>query len=165
MAVEDDLKRVIEQEATLVFERFDEDVAFELGGLIRQAGKALNKGGIATGVYTFERTLFYGATAGATEFNRGWIERKLGLVKLMLKSSYRVVLERGDKPRIESGWAIDPSKYAIAGGAFPINVKGVGIIGAAVASGLHERLDHEIVRASVAKLLGKGEDYLALPNA
>jgi uncharacterized protein (UPF0303 family) len=164
MAVEDDLKRVIEQEATLVFERFDEDVAFELGGLIRQAGKALNRGGIATGIYTFERTLFYGATAGATEFNRGWIERKLGLIKLMLKSSYRVVLERGDKPRIEPGWAIDPGKYAIAGGAFPISVKGVGIVGAAVASGLHERLDHEIVRASIAKLLGKGEDYLALPS-
>jgi uncharacterized protein (UPF0303 family) len=29
MAVEDDLKRVTEQEATLMFERFDEDVAFE----------------------------------------------------------------------------------------------------------------------------------------
>src|SRR3569833_3893093 len=94
-AVEDDLKRVIEQEAALTFERFEEDVAFELGGLIRQAGKALNRGGIATGFYTFERTLFYGATAGATEFNRGWIERKLGLVKLKLKSNYRDVLDCG----------------------------------------------------------------------
>ena len=44
MAAEDDLKRVVEQEATLVFERFDEDVAFDLGGLIRAAGKALNRG-------------------------------------------------------------------------------------------------------------------------
>jgi uncharacterized protein (UPF0303 family) len=165
MAIEDDLRLVIEQEAALVFERFDEDVAFELGGLIRQAGKVLNRGGITTGIYTFDRTLFYGATGGGTEFNRRWIERKLGLVKLMLKSSYRVVLERGDKPRIEPGWGIEPAEYAIAGGAFPITVKGIGVVGAAIASGLHERLDHEIVRASIAKLLGKGEDYLALPSA
>lgn len=165
MTVESDIKLIIEQEKALVFERFDEDVAFELGGLIRQAGKALNQGGIATGVYSFDRTLFYGATAGGTEFNRGWIERKRGLVRLTLKSSYRVVLERGDKARIEPGWAIDPSTYAIAGGAFPISAKGVGVIGAAVASGLDERLDHEIVRASIAKLLGKGEGFLALPSA
>lgn len=165
MTVESDIKLIIEQEKALVFERFDEDVAFELGGLIRQAGKTLNQGGIATGVYSFDRTLFYGATAGGTEFNRGWIERKRGLVRLTLKSSYRVVLERGDKARIEPGWAIDPATYAIAGGAFPISVKGVGVIGAAIASGLHERMDHEIVRASIAKLLGKGEDFLALPPA
>jgi len=105
MPIEDDLRLVMEQEAALVFERFDEDVAFELGGLIRQAGKVLNRGGITTGIYTFDRTLFYGATSGGTEFNRRWIERKFGLVKLMLKSSYRVVLERGDKPRVEPGWA------------------------------------------------------------
>jgi len=165
MSIEGDLKRVVEQEAALEFERFDEDIAFELGGLIRQAGKALNSGGIAAGIYTFDRTLFYGTTAGGTEFNRIWIERKLGLVRLMLKSSYRVVLERGDKSRIEPGWAIDPAKYAIAGGAFPISVRGIGVIGAAIASGLHERVDHEIVRSSIAKLLGKGEDFLALPSA
>lgn len=165
MAIEDDLRLVIEQERALMFERFDEDVAFELGSLIRRAGKALNRGGITTGIYTFDRTLFYGATTGGSEFNRRWIERKLGLVKLMLKSSYRVVLERGDKPRVDPGWGIDPTQYAIAGGAFPIAVNGIGVVGAAIASGLHERMDHEIVRASIAKLLGKGDDFLALPSA
>src|SRR4051794_20084323 len=129
MGAESDLEIIAKQEAELVFDRFDEDTAFELGGLVRQAAKALGKGGIATGVYLWDRTLFYGATAGSSEFNRGWVERKVKLVRLMLKSSYRVVLERGERPRIEPGWAIAPTEYAIAGGAFPISIKGIGVVG------------------------------------
>ena len=165
MPVESDLKLVAEQEDKLVFERFDEDIAFALGASVREAAKALGKG-IAVGVYLWDRTLFYGATAGASEGNRGWVERKAKLTKLTMKSSYRIVLERGDKPRmLEPGWAIEPTEYAIAGGAFPILVKGIGVVGAAAASGLDERSDHEIVRAAIARLLGKDAGYLALPPA
>lgn len=164
MAADGDLEIVAQQEAELSFERFDEDVAFELGKVVRETAKALGRGGIVTGVYLWDRTLFFGATGGSADFHRGWVERKVKLVRMMLKSSYRVVLERGDKPRIEPGWAIAPSEYAIAGGAFPISVKGIGVVGAAAASGLDERTDHEIVRAAIAVLLGKGEGFLALPG-
>ena len=163
MAAENDLEIVVQQEKELTFEQFDEDLAYELGGLIRTAAKALGKGGIVNGIYLWDRALFYGATSGSSDFNRGWVERKVKLVRMMLKSSYRVVLERGDKPRQEVGWALAPNEYAIAGGAFPISVKGIGVVGAAAASGLDERTDHEIVRAGIATLLGKGETYLALP--
>lgn len=164
MTVESDIKLVAEQESTLVFERFDEDTAFELGRLIREAAKAIGKG-VAIGVYLWDRTLFYGATAGASEANRNWVERKAKLVRLTMKSSYRNVLERGDQPRmLDPSWALQPTEYAIAGGAFPISVKGIGIVGAAVVSGLAERDDHEIVRAAIAQLLGKGDGFLALPK-
>ena len=136
MSVESDLATVIEQEAKLVFDQFDEDTAFSIGSAVREAAKALGKGGVAVGVYLWDRTMFYGATAGASEGNRGWVERKAKLVRLQMKSSYRVVLERGDKPRLlEPHWAIEPTEYAIAGGAFPIVLKGIGVVGAAAASG------------------------------
>lgn len=161
MTVENDIARVIEQERALVFDRFDEDSAFELGRLVRESAKAMGRG-VAVGVYLWDRTLFFGATAGATGSNRRWVERKAGLVRLLLKSSYRIVLERGDRPRVLDNWGIDPADYAIAGGAFPITVRGAGVIGAAVASGLDERADHEIVRAAVAQLLGHDAGHLAL---
>ncbi|MEQ1770967.1 MAG: heme-degrading domain-containing protein [Devosia sp.] len=165
MAAEDDLKRVIEQEAGLVFDRFDEDVAFAIGSYAREAGRRFDKG-IVAGVYLWDRTLFYGATAGATEGNRSWVERKTKLVKLVHKSSYRVVLERGDKPRaLEPGWGLEPKDYALAGGAFPIVLRGLGIIGTVAVSGLHERDDHEIAPEAIAVALGKGADYLALDKA
>ena len=99
MTAENDLALVTQQEEQLLFERFDEDVAFETGRLVREAAKALGKG-IAVGVYLWDRTLFYGAAAGASEGSRGWVERKAKLVKLQMKSCYRVVLERGDRPRV-----------------------------------------------------------------
>lgn len=164
MTVESDLKILAEQESTLVFDRFDEDTAFELARLVREAAKAIG-GGIVVGVYLWDRTLCFAATAGSTDANRTWVERKAQLVRLTHKSSYRNVLERGDKPRtLDPTWALDIKDYAIAGGAFPITMRGVGIVGAAVVSGLDERSDHEIVRAAVAQLLGKDADYLALPK-
>lgn len=165
MTVEADLQAIAEQEQKLVFEHFDEDAAFSIGGHIRDAGNAIGKG-IAVGVYLWDRTLFFGATAGATSHNRGWVERKVGLVRLMLKSSYRVVLERGDKPRmLEPGWAIEPTQYALAGGAFPITVKGIGIVGAVSVSGLSERDDHEFARAAIARQLGLDASAYALAPA
>lgn len=165
MSVEADLKIIAEQEQKLVFERFDEDVAAEIGGYIREAGKAIGKG-IVVGVYLWDRTLFFAATAGATSGNKAWAERKTGTVKLLLKSSYRVVLERGDKPRLlEPQWALETTEYALAGGAFPIVVKGVGIVGAVAVSGLSERDDHEFARAAIARALGLDASAYALPSA
>jgi uncharacterized protein (UPF0303 family) len=165
MPVEADLKIIAEQEAKLVFDHFNEDTAFEIGGYVRDAAKAIGKG-IAVGVYLWDRTLFYGATAGASEGNRGWVERKAKLVRLQMKSSYRIVLERSDKPRmLEPNWAIEATEYAIAGGAFPISIKGVGPIGAVAVSGLAERDDHEFARSAIARALGLDADAYALPAA
>ena len=163
MAAEADLEIIAEQEQKLVFDRFDEDVAFAVGGYVRDAARAIGKG-IAVGVYLWDRTLFYGATAGASEGNRGWVERKAKLVRLQLKSSYRIVLERGDRPRLlEPSWAMEPTEYAIAGGAFPVSIQGAGIIGAVAVSGLSERDDHEFARSAIARAMGLDPDTFALP--
>jgi len=159
-----DLEIIARQETELVFDRFDEDFAFEIGSNMRRLAKSFGKGA-ALGVYLWDRTVFFGATAGASDGNRNWVERKVKLVRLMPKSSYRVVLERGDQPRVLTGWALEANDYAIAGGAFPITIRNVGIIGAAATSGLPERDDHEVSRGAIALTLGKSDSYLALPQA
>jgi uncharacterized protein (UPF0303 family) len=165
MTTEADLAIIAEQEQQLVFDRFDEDTAYQIGTYIREAGRAISKGLVA-GVFLWDRTLFWGATAGSTSGNWSWATRKVGLVKIMFKSSYRVVLERGDKPRLlEPNWGMEPSEYAIAGGAFPVRIKGAGIIGAVAVSGLHERDDHEFARSAIARALGHPADAFALPAA
>lgn len=164
MSVEADLRIIAEQEQKLVFEHFDEDTAAQIGGYVRDAGNAIGKG-IVVGVFLWDRTLYFAATKGATSANKAWAERKTGTVKLMLKSSYRVVLERGDKGRImEPQWALDIGDYALAGGAFPIVVKGIGMVGAVAVSGLSERDDHEFARSAIARALGLDADTYALPK-
>jgi uncharacterized protein (UPF0303 family) len=161
---EADIEKIVAQEQGLVFERFDEDIAFALVGHVRDAANAAGKG-IAVGVYLWDRTLCIGTTAGASSHNLTWAERKVGTVRLLHKSSYRLVLERGDKPRLlEPSWAADPASYAIAGGAFPIHVKGLGFVGAISTSGLPERDDHGFGVAAVCAALGRDPaDWMLRP--
>ena len=155
MSIESDIEQIVAQEQGLVFDRFDEDMAYGIVGHVRDAAKAVGKG-IAVGVYLWDRTLCVGMTAGASAHNLTWAERKVGTVRLLHKSSYRLVLERGDKPRLlEPSWAADPASYAIAGGAFPIHVKGLGFVGAVSTSGLSERDDHGFGVAAVCAALGR----------
>jgi uncharacterized protein (UPF0303 family) len=60
-------------------------------------------------------------------------------------------------------WGVEPKDFAIAGGGFPINVEGVGVIGAATASGLPEREDHNLVVAAICAVLGQDPAQWALP--
>ncbi|MFY8032425.1 MAG: heme-binding protein [Devosia sp.] len=164
MSSEADIEKIVAQEQGLVFERFDEDIAFALVGHVRDAANAAGKG-IAVGVYLWDRSLCIGMTAGASSHNLTWAERKVGTVRLLHKSSYRLVLERGDKPRLlEPSWAADPASYAIAGGAFPIHVKGLGFVGAISTSGLPERDDHGFGVAAVCAALGRDPaDWMLRP--
>ena len=54
--------------------------------------------------------------------------------------------------------------YALAGGAFPITLKGFGIVGAVATSGLSERMDHTLSAAAVASVLGIDATTYALPD-
>ena len=164
MSSEADIEKIVAQEQGLIFEKFDEDIAFALVGHVRDAANAAGKG-IAVGVYLWDRTLCIGMTAGASSHNITWAERKVGTVRLLHKSSYRLVLERGDKPRLlEPSWAADPASYAIAGGAFPIHVKGLGFVGAISTSGLPERDDHGFGVAAVCAALGRDPaDWMLRP--
>lgn len=165
MSVESDIKQIIEQERGLVFERFDEDIAFAIGAHAREAARAQGKG-IAIGVYLWDRTLFSALTPGASSHNTIWAKRKVGTVRLLHKSSYRLVLERGDRPRLlEPEWAADPATYAIAGGAFPINVRGLGFVGAVAVSGVPERDDHGFAVAAVCAALEVDPANWMLPRA
>jgi len=165
MSAESDIQQIIAQEQGLAFEQFDEDTAFAIGSHIRAAANAAGKG-VAYGVYLWDRTLLFGMTRGASSHNGIWAERKVGTVRLLHKSSYRLVLERGDKPRLlEPSWAADIKDYAIAGGAFPIHVSGFGFVGAVAVSGLPERDDHGYAVAAICAVLGRDSADWMLPAA
>lgn len=154
MTIEEDLARLAEQERALVFGRFDEAEAFALGS--RLHAMARERGlPIVVQVANFDRVLFHAALAGATAANDVWARRKVNAVRLYAKSSYRMFLENGAKERVfPADYGHDPRDHAIAGGAFPIRVEGVGAIGVAVVSGLPQRDDHDLVVEAIAGHLG-----------
>ncbi|ESZ22550.1 heme-degrading domain-containing protein [Mesorhizobium sp. L48C026A00] len=163
MAVADDIALIQKQEAELVFSVFDEAVAFKIGSTIRD--RALAQGlPIIVDIRTFDRPLFYAAMPGSNASNPDWARRKINVVQRFLKSTYRMVLEQQRPDRsFKPGEGLDISDYVLAGGGFPITVKGAGVIGVIAVSGLPEREDHGVVVDALCGHLGVDGRELALP--
>jgi len=150
---EDELANVIRQEQKFVFDRFDEEVAFEIGSHIRN--RAVTAGaGIVIDICLWDRPLFYAALEGSVGSNSNWARRKINVVKMFHKSSYRMALEQRSSDRtLSPGYGLDPANYVLAGGAFPVRLMSVGVVGAIAVAGLTEREDHESVVASLREYL------------
>jgi uncharacterized protein (UPF0303 family) len=163
MTAADDIETIKRQEAALVFDSFDEATAFALGSAVRARGLAENMP-IIIDIRTFDRPLFYAALPGSNASNPDWARRKINVVKRFLKSTYRMVLEQQRPDRtFKPGEGLDIADYVLAGGGFPITVKGAGVIGVIAVSGLPEREDHGVVVDALCAHLGKDRQALALP--
>lgn len=163
MAAADDIALIQKQEETLVFPAFDEAVAFKVGAAIRERALA-EKLPIIVDIRLWDRPLFYAAMPGSNASNPDWARRKINVVKRYLKSTYRLVLEQQRPDRtFKIGEGLDIVDYVLAGGGFPINVKGAGVIGAITVSGLPEREDHGVVVEAICAHLGLDARKLALP--
>ncbi|RWQ16561.1 heme-degrading domain-containing protein [Mesorhizobium sp.] len=159
----DDIETIKRQEATLVFSEFDEAIAFEIGTAIRDRALAGNLP-IIVDIRTFDRPLFYAALPGSNASNPDWARRKINVVKRFLRSTYRMVLEQQRPDRtFKIGEGLDIADYVLAGGGFPVTVKGAGVIGVIAVSGLPEREDHGVVVDALCDHLGVDKRGLALP--
>jgi uncharacterized protein (UPF0303 family) len=163
MSNADDLKLIIEQEKTLVFSEFDELVAFRLGSAIRERALAQNLV-VAVEIRKGPRPLFHATLPGNNLDNTNWLRRKGNLVHYMHKSSYRVVLEKSfPEDYFPPRRGMDNMEFVLAGGGYPIWVKGAGMVGSLAVSGLPDREDHRLAVAVLCDFLGHDAAALNLP--
>jgi uncharacterized protein (UPF0303 family) len=146
--------RLEEQEHRLVFDRFDNADAWALGCLLVDlaTGRDLP---VAVDIRRGTQQLFHAALPGSTADNDAWIERKVRVVQRYGASSYLVgrrLAAQGQK--LDAGMGVDPARYAAHGGAFPIRVPHVGVVGVITVSGLPQADDHALVVEAI-------EGYLA----
>jgi uncharacterized protein (UPF0303 family) len=162
MAAAEDIALVKKQEQELVLAEFDEAVAFKLGSSIYQ--RALAEGlGLVVDIRTWDRQMFFAATSGTSADNAEWVRRKINTVRRFQRSSYRMVLERGGDAMFPEIVNAPPAEFVIAGGGFPIRVKGAGIIGSITISGLPGRRDHGVAVDALCDHLGLDKSAYALP--
>jgi uncharacterized protein (UPF0303 family) len=164
MNVAEDIAKIQEQEAALVFPYFNEATAFVLGSAIRGCGITGNMP-IVVDIQTWDRPLFYAALPGSTADHTNWARRKRNVVRTFLKSTYRLVLELDLPDRtFNANSGLDVKDYVLAGGGFPITVKNAGMVGAIAVSGLPQRDDHGLIVRVLAEHLGLEVKALALPG-
>lgn len=144
-----------QQEQTLVFEKFDADLALKLGlELIEEAKRRRNK--IAVDISAFGRTLFHYSGSGNAPSNDEMLRRKKNTALYTGHSSLWAHYTLADMGMdIDEKWHLNPSDYAQVGGAFPIRVKQCGgVVGTITASGFSHEEDHGIVIDVIKKEIG-----------
>ena len=145
MSAEARLEHLEEQHKTLVLPRFDRREAWELGRFL--AERALTEGyPVVVDVRTASGILFHASLPGATSDNDSWAEKKAATA-LRFETSTALLaarIQNGGRDLHEPGW-LDRATYAVAGGAVPIRVTGVGVVAVATISGLPSDDDHDTV--------------------
>ena len=145
MSAEARLEYLEEQDRTLVLPRFDRKDAWELGRFL--AEKAIVEGyPVVVDVRTASGILFHASLPGATSDNGSWAAKKAATA-LRFETSTALLaarIQNGGRDLHEPGW-LDRATYAVAGGAVPVRVEGVGVVAVATLSGLASDDDHDTV--------------------
>ncbi|MFB9905666.1 heme-degrading domain-containing protein [Allokutzneria oryzae] len=144
---------LLEQEARLRFAAFDNDIAWALGVRLAEAARA-EQLPVAISLRRNGQRLFHAALDGTSADNDAWLDRKCRVVDRFAHSSLYVgELARSKGSTFEETFRLDPDRYAAHGGAFPVAVTGVGVIGTVAVSGLPQVDDHRFVIANLEAFL------------
>lgn len=144
---------VEQQERELRFATFTNDDAWELGTLLVRLAAERDLA-VTVDVRRGDQQLFHAARPGTTADNDTWIERKVRVVRRFGTSSYLQGLRAKASGRTFGQIHELPlQEYAAHGGAFPVHVEQVGVVGVVTVSGLPQAEDHALVVEAVRRFL------------
>jgi uncharacterized protein (UPF0303 family) len=141
------------QEEQLVFARFSNADAWRLGSAMAAAAieRALP---VTIDIRRHGQQLFHVALPGTTAENDSWIDRKVNVVNRFAAASYLVgrrLEARGIA--LDEAIGVEPRLFAAHGGAFPIRIRDVGVVGTVTVSGLPQADDHAFVTEMIGAFL------------
>ena len=131
---------LLAQEEELQFGSFTNDDAWALGRALVEAAAGLP---VAIDISRGEQRLFHAGLPGSSADNDAWIERKNRVVRRFGHSSFYMGVS--SEGRFNEQFLLDEREYAAHGGAFPVIVRGVGVVGTVTVSGLPQEEDHRLV--------------------
>ncbi|PZR52941.1 heme-degrading domain-containing protein [Xylanimonas oleitrophica] len=139
------IARIEAEERELVLPAFTHDDAWRLGCLLVELATERDLA-VTIDVRKGTQQVFHAAREGTTPDNDTWVERKVRVVYRFGASSYLVgrrAAAKGDD--FNAKHQLPLQEYAAHGGAFPVRVEGVGIVGVVTVSGLAQGDDHALV--------------------
>jgi uncharacterized protein (UPF0303 family) len=142
------------QERRLVFPRFSNEDAWELGSLLVALARE-RQAPVAIDIHRAGQQLFHAALEGSSPENDAWIDRKRRVVMRYGHASFLVGTRfRAKGQNFDEASRLDTDVYAAHGGSFPVRVDGSGVIGAVTVSGLPQAEDHALVVEALERFLG-----------
>jgi uncharacterized protein (UPF0303 family) len=146
------INELLAQEESLVLERFDYALAWELGARLRAtaAERALP---VAIEIAHGATPVFLALLPGATPDNNDWVRRKRNVALRFHHSSlYMRLLCENRAVNFHARYRLPEADFAASGGGVPLFVRNVGVVGAVAVSGLPDVEDHRLVMAALEEL-------------
>ena len=141
------------EEEELQFAAFSNETALQIGLAIVKRAQADGMA-VTVDINRGRQQLFHYACSGTSADNDDWTARKARIVERFARSSYYLEVELGAWGRtIAERYFLDPARYAPYNGAFPIRVRGAGVIGAIAVSGLPGNEDHRLITSVIRDYL------------
>ena len=139
------LDELLAHEKELQFDAFGYDDALRLGlRLVERAKQGARP--VTVDICRNGQQLFHCALPGTSADNDLWIRRKNNVVNHYGHSSLYVGAQfRSKGTTFEQSSRLDVAQYAAHGGAFPLIVRDVGVVGTVTVSGLPQEEDHRLV--------------------
>lgn len=149
------LNDIRKQEEMLQFTEFTSETALAIG--IKLIDKARRENlSLTIDITKSGHQLFHYAFDGTTPDNDAWIIRKNRVVNRFWTSSLYIgtKLKLIDKT-IDEKYFISDKEYSAHGGAFPIIIKNVGVIGTITSSGAEQIIEHNLIVEVLTEFLNK----------
>lgn len=147
-----DLKK---QEEMLQFTEFTSETALQIGMRLIEKAKEENYS-ITIDITRSGHQLFHYAFEGTSPDNDAWIIRKNRVVNRFHASSLYVGTKlKLEKKSIEEKYHISSMEYCPYGGAFPIIIKNVGVVGTISSSGIRQVTEHNLIVEVLKEFLEK----------
>ena len=136
-------------------DRFTHAEAWTLGSRLARRCQAASLP-VTISIVIGEQQVFHAALHGTSADNDAWASRKIGTVRHFDLSS-AAVHERYAQPDTDFHrvFGLPESRYAAAGGAVPIRVRGT-LVGVLAVSGLASAEDHQLAVDALAELRADG---------
>lgn len=147
------LATLAQQENALQFTTFSSETALALGLKVIELARQRQKN-VTVQISVNGKQLFQHAMQGCTADQADWIRRKSNVVLRFGRSSYAVGCDyRQRGVAFDQQKHLPPEDYAAFGGAFPILLRGTGMIGTAAVSGLRQAEDHALLVEALEAVL------------
>lgn len=147
------LEELLMEEERLQFTSFSNETSLQIGlAIVRKA--LAQRHSVTVDIRRGRHQLFHYACPGTSADNDDWTLRKARVVERFHHSSYYMEVElRASGRTIAERYFLDPSEYAPYNGAFPIQVRGAGVIGVIAVSGLSGDRDHRLIVSVLQEML------------
>jgi uncharacterized protein (UPF0303 family) len=149
MSLNQKLAALLQEEEELQFTHFTNEMALEIGVRMIEIAKQKNNA-ITIDISRNGQQLFHYSFTGTSTDNNEWVKRKTNVVNRFGHNSYYMeTFLRSIGKSIKERFYLEPAEYAASGGAFPIIVRNVGVVGSITVSGMKPDEDHDLVTSTL----------------